>query len=53
MILKDYPLPSDVFDSHRPLHFQATSGRAGRQELGQGIDPMGKSWEIDAEEPAV
>jgi hypothetical protein len=33
------------FDSHRPLHFQAMLGDAGQQDWGQGIDPMGKSWE--------
>jgi hypothetical protein len=41
------------FDSHRPLHSQATPGRAGLQDWGQGTDPMGKSWEIDAEAAAV
>jgi len=29
------------FDSHRPLHFQATPGHAGLQDWGQDIDPMG------------
>ena len=33
------------FDSHRPLHSQATPGHAGPQDWGQDIDPMGKSWE--------
>jgi hypothetical protein len=41
------------FDSHRPLHFQATPGHAGLQDWGQDIDPMGKSWEIDAEGAVV
>jgi hypothetical protein len=41
------------FDSHRPLHSQATPGHAGLQDWGQDIDPMGKSWEIDAEGAAV
>src|SRR5258708_3255339 len=33
------------FDSHRPLHSQATPGHPGLQDWGQDIDPMGKSWE--------
>jgi hypothetical protein len=33
------------FDSHRPLHSQATPGHAGLQDWDQDIDPMGKSWE--------
>jgi hypothetical protein len=37
------------FDSHRPLQSQATPGHAGLQDWRQHIDPMGKSWEIDAE----
>jgi len=34
-----------IFDSHRPLHSQATPGNAGRQDRGQRVDPMGRSWE--------
>src|ERR1700733_14812724 len=33
------------FDSHRPLHSLATPGNAGRQDWGQHVDPMRKSWE--------
>jgi hypothetical protein len=33
------------FDSHRPLHSQASSGNVGRQDWGQHVDPMGRSWE--------
>jgi hypothetical protein len=38
------------FDSHRPLHSQATPGHVGLQDWRQHIDRMGKSWEIDAAE---
>jgi hypothetical protein len=30
-----------------------TPGHAGLQDWGQDIDPMGKSWEIDAEGAGV
>src|ERR1700730_2371232 len=30
------------FDSHRPLHSQATPSHAGLQDWGQDIDPMGR-----------
>jgi hypothetical protein len=33
------------FDSHRPLHSQATPGQAGLQDSGQHVDPVGESWE--------
>jgi hypothetical protein len=33
------------FDSHRPLHFQASSGYAGLRDWGQDIDPVEKCWE--------
>src|SRR5277367_2872530 len=36
------------FDSHRPLHSPATPGNAGRQDWGQHVDPMGKSWEYES-----
>jgi hypothetical protein len=32
---------------------KATPGHAGLQDWGQDIDPMGKSWEIDAEAAVV
>jgi hypothetical protein len=41
------------FDSHRPLHSQATPGHAGLQGWGQDIDPMGKSWESTLKGAAV
>jgi len=39
---------SGIFDSHRPLHFQATPGHVGLQDWRQHIDPMGRPWEFDA-----
>ena len=41
------------FDSHRPLHSQTTPGNAGLQDWGQSVEPMGKSWEIDAQREEV
>src|SRR5258708_20520602 len=41
------------FDSHRPLHSQATPGHPGLQDWGQDIDPMGKSWESTLRGAAV
>jgi len=41
-VLKRHPRG---FDSHRPLHFQATPAHARLQYRVQDIDPMGKSWE--------
>jgi hypothetical protein len=41
------------FDSHCPLHFQATPGHVGLQIWDQDIDPMGKSWEFDAQREEV
>src|ERR1700722_5955982 len=37
--------PSPGFDSHRPLHSQATPGHAGLQDLAQEIDSVGECWE--------
>jgi hypothetical protein len=45
LVLKARKRPPCGFDSHRPLHSQATPGHAGLQDWGQDIDPMGKSWE--------
>ena len=53
MIFRRVASTSGIFDSHRPLHFQATLVHAGPQGWGQDIDPMGKSWKIDAEGAAV
>ena len=33
------------FDSHRPLHSQVGLGDEGLRDLGQHVDPVGKSWE--------
>ena len=33
------------FDSHRPLHSQATPDHAGLQDWAQEIDPVGECWE--------
>jgi hypothetical protein len=32
-------------DSHRPLHFQASSGYVGSRDWGQDINAAGKCWE--------
>src|ERR1700730_359183 len=34
---------------HRPLHSQAMAGHAGLDDWGQDVDPVGKSWETDAQ----
>src|SRR6202522_3941703 len=46
IIIRALPCPCDIFDSHRPLHFQASSGYAGLRDWGEAIDPMGESWEF-------
>jgi hypothetical protein len=40
--------PSDIFDSYRPLHPQASSGNVGTRHLGQPVDPVGKRWECES-----
>jgi hypothetical protein len=41
LVLKARKCVPHVFDSHRPLHSQATPGNAGRQGSGQHVDLMG------------
>jgi hypothetical protein len=52
-VFKARKAPPRGFDSHRPLHPQATPGHVGLPDWRQHIDPMGKSWEFDAHRAAV
>ena len=53
LVLKSRKRVPRGFDSHRPLHPQATPGHVGLPDWRQHIGPMGKSWEFDAHSAAV